>query len=150
MRLRQKCLLEACNNTTISRFRYCRKHRDSSPERRYNHVIRSAKRRQMPFKLGFKFFSSLIASNSCYYCKGHITGTGAGLDRLDSFKGYVTGNVVACCLECNVVKSNLLTAEEMVKVVKLLKRVRKTTRLWAGPNRQKRRKKNGISRRKQR
>jgi hypothetical protein len=102
----------------------------------------------MAFKMSFKHFSSLISANICYYCKGKLTGTGGGLDRLDSYQGYTAQNVVACCLECNIVKSNLLTASEMLEVAKLLKKLRKTTRVWQEHNPQKRRKKSGISRRK--
>lgn len=100
----------------------------------------------MGFNLSFKHFSSLIKDNSCYYCKGPIQGTGGGLDRLDSSIGYTTYNVVPCCLPCNVVKNNLLTADEMTSVIKHLKKLRKTTEVWPKTNPQKRRKKNGISR----
>lgn len=146
MKLKQKCLVESCGNSTTSQYRYCQKHRDSSPTRRFHHIKQTAIRRRMPFNLSFKYFSELISDNTCYYCEGPMTGTGGGLDRLDSSKGYTKGNVVPCCLECNVVKSNLLTAPEMMKVAKLLKRERKTTRIWSKTNPQKRRKKNGISR----
>lgn len=144
MKLKQKCLVEACTNHTSSSYRYCGKHRDAAPHRRYKQVKATAKRRGMPFNLTFKHFYSLILPNMCYYCKGKIEGMGGGLDRLDSYRGYIKNNVVACCLECNVVKSNLLTADEMVSVIKLLKRKRNTTRVWPNHNPQKRRKKSGI------
>ena len=148
MKLKQKCLVEGCDEYTISKYRHCREHTEASPERRFSHIKRTAKIRKMPFNMSFKQFYMLILPNVCYYCKGKLTGTGGGLDRLDSYKGYVKGNVVACCLECNVVKSNLLTDKEMLEVTKLLKKLRKTTRVWQDHNPQKRRKKHGIQRRK--
>jgi hypothetical protein len=147
MKLKQKCLVEGCQANSSGALSYCRAHRDSSPIRRYQHIKRTASTRGMSCNLSFKHFSELISDNTCYYCSGPMTGTGGGLDRLDSSKGYTKGNVVPCCLQCNVVKSNLLTANEMKLVAKLLKRVRNKTRIWFGANPQKRRKKHGISKR---
>jgi 5-methylcytosine-specific restriction endonuclease McrA len=30
-----------------------------------------------------------------------------GIDRIDSSKGYVTGNVVPCCKRCNIAKNDM-------------------------------------------
>jgi hypothetical protein len=48
-----------------------------------------------------------------------------GIDRADSRKGYQPGNCIPCCRECNRIKSDLLTVEEMVLVVRLLKKLRR-------------------------
>lgn len=146
MRLKQSCLVDSCKATTSSG--YCTKHREQKPVRRFNHIKRYSKIRNIPFKLSYKHFLSLIKPNVCYYCKGKLRGTGGGLDRLDSSKGYTRSNVVACCLECNVIKSNLLTAPELLEVIKLLIELRKTNRVWYKTNPQTRRRKNGIQRRK--
>lgn len=58
-----------------------------------------------------------ITKEFCYYCgiepsqlefagDGRSGYTYNGLDRLDSLKGYVEGNVVACCRRCNTAKNN--------------------------------------------
>lgn len=30
-----------------------------------------------------------------------------GIDRVNNAKGYVTGNVVSCCKNCNLMKKNM-------------------------------------------
>lgn len=42
-----------------------------------------------------------------------------GIDRIDSSKGYVIGNVVACCKNCNYTKNNM-TIEEFKAHVKAM------------------------------
>jgi hypothetical protein len=37
--------------------------------------------------------------------------SGNGLDRIDNTRGYVTGNVVACCAQCNSAKGTQTEAE---------------------------------------
>lgn len=44
----------------------------------------------------------LLTSN-CTYCGSE----GGGIDRIDSSKGYVAGNVTPCCKTCNVMKNDL-------------------------------------------
>ena len=41
----------------------------------------------------------------CHYCGGEVEQR-IGLDRVDSAKGYIPGNVVQCCTSCNMAKSN--------------------------------------------
>lgn len=61
----------------------------------------------------------LIKSN-CHYCGGGFSNTlnyiqpnfrytfnHNGIDRIDSSKGYIKGNVVSCCKTCNVSKMDL-------------------------------------------
>ena len=42
---------------------------------------------------------------------------GAGMDRLDNSKGYVEGNVVSCCYDCNTARFDNFTFEEMVNEI---------------------------------
>jgi hypothetical protein len=75
------------------------------------------------FKLSLKEFKKLTQGN-CFYC-GTIPGNLSitrpsidkklndhkiyrynGIDRVDSSKGYVKGNVVSCCKWCNIAKWN--------------------------------------------
>lgn len=48
----------------------------------------------------------------CRYCGGPLTPTGVGLDRKDNTRGYMPGNVVPCCRECNVAKNKWFTYKE--------------------------------------
>lgn len=54
-----------------------------------------------------------IIGNPCYYCNCSIESeTGSGLDRLDNTKGYIPGNICACCSECNRIRSDSMSSEE--------------------------------------
>lgn len=66
------------------------------------------------FKISKEKFIALVNSN-CYYCgiapfleRGNktksITKPLNGIDRIDSSKGYIDGNVVPCCVHCNRAK----------------------------------------------
>lgn len=45
-------------------------------------------------------YTAIMGDRRCFYCGGDC-GKSAGLDRVDSSKGYTPDNVVPCCLECN-------------------------------------------------
>lgn len=55
----------------------------------------------------FKFFSGL-----CYYCRIEAPkGRCNGIDRSDNTKGYIEGNCVTCCTQCNDTKSDYSPVE---------------------------------------
>lgn len=47
-----------------------------------------------------------------------------GIDRLDSSKGYIKGNVVSCCSVCNYLKSDY-TEEEFINIIRKIAKHRK-------------------------
>jgi hypothetical protein len=47
----------------------------------------------------------LFWGKPCAYCDREIVTI--GLDRVDNNKGYVVGNLVACCGTCNMMKADL-------------------------------------------
>ena len=73
-----------------------------------------------------------VQSKKCFYCgipkeklyllpkKGRYINARFSIDRLDSNKGYELNNMVLACNICNAVKSNLLTAEEMIIIGKIV------------------------------
>jgi len=80
----------------------------------YNSYIKRAKRDGIEFCLSKELFSD-VTSLSCYYCgkppRNYITNVFRngfyahnGIDRLDNSKGYVLGNIVPCCSDCNFMK----------------------------------------------
>jgi hypothetical protein len=78
------------------------------------------------FTLSFEEYSKIV-SDPCYYCNynfGKPVEAGCGLDRLNSNLGYDLGNVVSCCKDCNTVKSDLITPDEMKAVMALILRMR--------------------------
>ena len=67
---------------------------------------RNAEKRNLAFRLTRKVFSDL-AAKPCAYCGGmHYKGYN-GVDRIDSGKGYIPGNVVPACKTCNLAKNNM-------------------------------------------
>lgn len=78
---------------------------------------KGASKRGFSFELSREQFSELIKQN-CKYCgitpsakwmREYMNGscTYNGIDRVDSSKGYLVGNVVPCCAVCNMAKGKL-------------------------------------------
>jgi hypothetical protein len=63
---------------------------------------KSAEKKNVPFDLSKEKFNELIISD-CEYCQRAPT-TCFGVDRVDPTEGYVIGNVVPCCWDCNLDK----------------------------------------------
>lgn len=82
---------------------------------------RSASRRGLAFEIDIEYFRKL-SQQPCHYCGRepfavtnikYINGqfTYNGLDRVDNSIGYVAGNLVPCCKQCNGAKSVMGRAE---------------------------------------
>lgn len=78
----------------------------------------------LDFSLLIDDYAALIA-RPCHYCGGPLNETAVGLDRMDNSKGYVLGNVVPCCKECNEIKGDTLTYDEAVVAIRTLTEYRK-------------------------
>lgn len=84
----------------------------------YRKAQRTAYHRQLEWKLD-KNAVRKITSSPCFYCgktpsqvvygNGNRSYYGTyiynGIDRVDNEKGYIHGNVVPCCGQCNIAKS---------------------------------------------
>lgn len=96
--------------------------------------IANAKNRGLSFKIDLIHFKEII-QKECFYCGAapenvHRTYSGhkffyQGLDRIVNSEGYTLENVVPCCEKCNAMKSDILTAREMLVAVKAIKKLRK-------------------------
>jgi hypothetical protein len=94
----------------------------------YYDYKKSAQKKKKPFNLSFEDFIKLIQTN-CHYCgiepqqrglKREIRGRDFaynGIDRVDNNIGYIEGNCVACCEQCNNSKKNL-TLEQWLEWIK--------------------------------
>jgi hypothetical protein len=95
--------------------------------RNYKH---NAEQRDLIFELPDEAFLRLTRSD-CFYCgaePAQIMQNGSkqgaytynGVDRVDNSKGYVEGNCVSCCGECNTKKGSVTVAiaQKMVKFTK--------------------------------
>jgi len=91
----------------------------------------NARNRNIPFELSKNYFNELI-KNNCYYCgkpPSQIAkskdNTGDyiynGVDRVDSSKGYIEGNVVPCCGRCNEAKMSETQEDFLDWVTKVYK-----------------------------
>lgn len=92
-----------------------KKHRQT-PKGRFNTYKQSAKTYHREFLLTFKQFMEYW-QKPCFYCGSGIATI--GLDRIDSLKGYLPDNIVACCAYCNKMKLNYNTDDfiEHCKVI---------------------------------
>lgn len=77
------------------------------PKQFFRAYRNSAKDRGYDFSLTFEEFVDVV-SEPCWYCgEYNRLGKMSGIDRVDNSAGYVTGNVVSCCGECNRMKGEL-------------------------------------------
>lgn len=68
--------------------------------------------------LDMDFMINEIFDNPCSYCG---TLEKVGCDRLDNSKGHTKDNVVPACYECNTLRKDLFTFEEMKKIGEFLR-----------------------------
>ena len=82
----------------------------------------SATSRGIEFDLSFETVKSLLLRTICFYTEAVFEDEGKlafSVDRIDSKKGYIEGNVVACTIDINAKKANL-TIEEIEQLYKKL------------------------------
>lgn len=66
-----------------------------------------------------------LVSKGCFYCGRNLLNlTGTSLDKINVDKGYTVGNVLPCCGDCNTIRMNILTVEETIEVIKLIRNLR--------------------------
>lgn len=78
--------------------------------------------RKIDFDLTFESVKKLLSYEKCYYTGRKFEDDGVfarSFDRIDSSRGYVEDNVVACTVDINTKKSNL-TLEELETLYKKL------------------------------
>lgn len=86
----------------------------------------SSKTRGIEFSLSLQSCRNLLAASKCYFTGVPITESNFSVDRVDSNKGYVKGNVVTCDRDFNMWKGviendiNNLTYETAIKGIKKL------------------------------
>lgn len=87
---------------------------DLDVAKRLVHISQSAKERRLEFNLTFRKLKSLLNTKKCYYTDiqfDDTTNNRLSIDRVDSYKGYIDSNVVACIVRINGLKSNIKTDE---------------------------------------
>jgi len=76
------------------------------------HYKRSANKKRVKFELSKEYFDKLT-KDDCEYCHRTPT-TWFGIDRIKPEGGYVVGNVVSCCWDCNLDK-HVTNVDTMMK-----------------------------------
>lgn len=98
---------------------------------KFRSIYSSAKDRGIEFDLSFRTVKRLLTQPNCFYTGKPFKPSGKDgrtFDRIDASKGYVEGNVVACCQDINHKKKDLTIAEiELLyhKIKRKLKRTKK-------------------------
>jgi hypothetical protein len=85
-------------------------------------IHQSAVDRKIEFNLSLDFVRKLLSYERCYYTNRKFEEDGIyarSFDRVDSARGYLEDNVVACTVDINTKKSNL-TLDEMEILYKKL------------------------------
>jgi hypothetical protein len=81
-------------------------------------IYQSAMDRKLEFGLSFESVKGLLRHQTCYYTGRKFESEGPysrSIDRVDSAKGYIEGNVVSCTIDINGKKSNL--SEEEIELL---------------------------------
>lgn len=87
-------------------------------------IHQSALDRKLEFDLSFLETKKILETDSCYYTGIKFDSEGQNarsFDRVDSAKGYINGNVVACTVDFNGKKSNLSVEEITILYDKIVK-----------------------------
>lgn len=70
-------------------------------KKNYQSYKTRAEKKKIDFTIPYYVFK-LITYISCYYCKHKVEQSTVGINN----EGYVSGNCVPCCWDCNRLKSN--------------------------------------------
>lgn len=81
-----------------------------------------AKQRKLEWNLTEEQYSEL-RKQRCHYCQGKLNETSVGLDRINNNLGYTLENVLPCCGNCNRIRSNIYTYEEMLKLAVVIREI---------------------------
>ena len=96
----------------------------------YNDLVYNAHYFQREITITFENFLEFTKASECHYCSSpvawapHNSGnvsTASNLDRKDSGKGYIPGNLVVACAICNRIKNSHLSYEEMLRLGPVLR-----------------------------
>lgn len=92
---------------------------------RYRDFKARAARLGRKFRMSKRTYKRMIL-DGCYYCgKELLTETGGSIDRVNNDnRGYTTQNSVACCKDCNYVKSKVLSADETLLAIEAVRQLR--------------------------
>ena len=101
----------------------CKKYKYST-NGRYHYMLKDAPRRNLECNLLYEEYAALI-TQPCYYCEEPLPASCCtGLDRIDNKLGYIRGNVLPCCGDCNIIRTDKYTVEETKVAMMAIKQFR--------------------------
>lgn len=113
-------------------------HKGRPYEYMWNEMKRSYRLKDVEVTISYKELISLISIGECHYCNdtliynkhtrddsGEHVSRAYQLDRMDPSKGYISGNLVPCCWDCNRIKSNKFTYDEFILFSPALRKIKK-------------------------
>ena len=83
--------------------RKCEQRYEKSARGRYRRYKDDARSKGHRFAISLAYFDTLI-NQVCTYCGSKDPRKLNGIDRVDNRRGYIRGNVVSCCTDCNFAK----------------------------------------------
>jgi len=96
---------------------------DKTDIARYGRLKSNAKKRGTEFNLDKLDFLIWFqgSEKTCHYCGVALNTNGhreeqISVDRMDNSQGYVIENMVLCCQQCNTIKGNIFTENEMIEI----------------------------------
>ncbi len=87
---------------------------DVEVAKKFLNIYQSAMDRNLEFNLSLESVKTLLKFQTCYYTGRKFDKDGPyarSIDRIDSNRGYIEGNVVSCTVDINGKKSNLSDEE---------------------------------------
>ena len=88
---------------------------------RYRQFVSHANSRNLECNMTFLDFKETIQKH-CFYCNVYPLEANIGLDRIDSFKGYLKDNIIPSCSPCNMLKGPNTQCNFFVHCEKILER----------------------------
>lgn len=107
---------DQCLSCVPSQAEYNKSH-NNTISRRWSYYKQNAKKRGLAFDLDLAQFAEFW-KKPCTYCGSEIDTV--GIDRIESEKGYIVGNLVACCARCNEMKNDRTVDQWMADMKRVL------------------------------
>ena len=89
----------------------------------------NAEERGLEFNLSLTSMRNLCKAKRCYFSGIPLTDKNRTIDRVDNKKGYIKGNVVACCKEVNTLKGQLENESNVLNLKSLHRMCNKLIKL---------------------
>lgn len=95
-------------------------------ESRWRKLVNVAKKLNYQCLITLEQYIKITEKNSCHYCNDELPKKGYGLDRINNEPIYSVEKVVTCCGECNRIKGNSLSYEEMMFLSPVLIKIKES------------------------